>query len=199
MTYICPMHPEIRQDHPGTCPICGMKLVFEHEAKKTVPQKNKTGFFKTYQPLIVIVGMILLVATVTTVHTHGTLQDGMLRFMAGFFLVFSGLKLLDVPGFAKGYAMYDLLAKHVNIYGYIYPFLELTLGLLYLTRINLPATNAATLILMLFSGIGVTMNVLKGKKVQCACLGTMIKVPLTNVTIVEDFGMALMAGVMLLS
>ena len=24
--YICPMHPEIRQDHPGTCPICGMAL-----------------------------------------------------------------------------------------------------------------------------------------------------------------------------
>ena len=24
--YTCPMHPEIRQDHPGTCPICGMAL-----------------------------------------------------------------------------------------------------------------------------------------------------------------------------
>ncbi len=26
MTYTCPMHPEIRQDHPGTCPKCGMAL-----------------------------------------------------------------------------------------------------------------------------------------------------------------------------
>ncbi len=25
--YQCPMHPSIVQDHPGTCPICGMKLV----------------------------------------------------------------------------------------------------------------------------------------------------------------------------
>jgi Cu+-exporting ATPase len=24
--YTCPMHPEIRQDHPGFCPICGMAL-----------------------------------------------------------------------------------------------------------------------------------------------------------------------------
>ncbi len=24
--YICPMHPEVRQDHPGNCPICGMAL-----------------------------------------------------------------------------------------------------------------------------------------------------------------------------
>lgn len=25
--WVCPMHPEISQDHPGICPICGMKLV----------------------------------------------------------------------------------------------------------------------------------------------------------------------------
>src|SRR5690606_31182911 len=24
--YTCPMHPEIEQDHPGSCPICGMDL-----------------------------------------------------------------------------------------------------------------------------------------------------------------------------
>lgn len=26
MTYVCPMHPEVRQNHPGNCPICGMAL-----------------------------------------------------------------------------------------------------------------------------------------------------------------------------
>src|SRR6266853_1805025 len=26
MIYTCPMHPEIEQDHPGNCPICGMTL-----------------------------------------------------------------------------------------------------------------------------------------------------------------------------
>src|SRR5437773_5842195 len=26
MIYICPMHPEIEQDHPGECPKCGMTL-----------------------------------------------------------------------------------------------------------------------------------------------------------------------------
>ena len=25
-TYTCPMHPEVRQDGPGSCPICGMAL-----------------------------------------------------------------------------------------------------------------------------------------------------------------------------
>src|SRR5579862_6132424 len=26
MIYTCPMHPEVRQDGPGACPICGMAL-----------------------------------------------------------------------------------------------------------------------------------------------------------------------------
>ncbi len=30
--WVCPMHPEISQDHPGTCPICGMQLVEEKGA-----------------------------------------------------------------------------------------------------------------------------------------------------------------------
>ena len=24
--YTCPMHPEVRQSEPGTCPTCGMEL-----------------------------------------------------------------------------------------------------------------------------------------------------------------------------
>ena len=36
--YICPMDPEIRQDHPGTCPLCGMAL--EPELPSTEDDDN---------------------------------------------------------------------------------------------------------------------------------------------------------------
>jgi Cu(I)/Ag(I) efflux system membrane fusion protein len=36
--YQCPMHPTIIQDHPGDCPICGMKLV-----KMESPSKDQKG------------------------------------------------------------------------------------------------------------------------------------------------------------
>ena len=71
-------------------------------------------------------------------------------------------------------------------------------GLAYLTRFNLPLTYIATAVLMLFSGLGVVINLMRGRKFQCACLGTMIKVPLTKVTVIEDLGMAAMALLMLL-
>ena len=31
--FTCPMHPQIHQDKPGTCPICGMTLIKKEERK----------------------------------------------------------------------------------------------------------------------------------------------------------------------
>ena len=38
--YTCPMHPEIRQDHPGACPICGMALEPETPTEATGPSEE---------------------------------------------------------------------------------------------------------------------------------------------------------------
>lgn len=38
--YTCPMHPEIRQNKPGNCPICGMKLVLVTD-ENSATQSNK--------------------------------------------------------------------------------------------------------------------------------------------------------------
>jgi Cu(I)/Ag(I) efflux system membrane fusion protein len=35
--YQCPMHPSIVQDHPGVCPICGMKLVKVQKGETAAP------------------------------------------------------------------------------------------------------------------------------------------------------------------
>lgn len=37
-TYTCPMHPEVRQDHPGACPKCGMAL--EPELPSLTEEEN---------------------------------------------------------------------------------------------------------------------------------------------------------------
>ncbi len=33
--YTCPMHPQVKQDKPGNCPICGMTLVLANATKKS--------------------------------------------------------------------------------------------------------------------------------------------------------------------
>ena len=110
--YTCPMHPEIRQASPGTCPKCGMQLVSKEKISSQVQLTNTTS----YLPLVVIIGLILLVVFVFAMQDFLTgsfqLLVVMSNFMAGFFLVFAGFKLLDLKGFAEGYSMYDLLAKN---------------------------------------------------------------------------------------
>lgn len=147
------------------------------------------NIFQRLKPLFVIVAMI----TVTAYATGADSGRFAMHFMAGFFLVFSGFKMLDLPGFVKGYQKYDLLAKHVPAYGYVYAFAELGLGLAYARGITDPLLHQITLGLMLFSGLGVVVATVKKLDVRCACLGTLINVPLTYVTVVEDFGMAAMA------
>ena len=134
------MHPEVQSDKPGTCSICGMKLVASNSSSTS------------YKPLFIIIALILLVTFVLSVHDFFNqsflLEKTVSYFMAGFFLVFSGFKLIDVKGFAEGYSTYDLLSRRVFVYGYVYPFIELFLGLAYLTGFQLQVVNTVTLIVM---------------------------------------------------
>lgn len=156
--------------------------------------EETTSWLKTYKPLLLLTGFI---AGVSILTAHGSLHSGMNIFMAGFFLVFSFFKLLDIKGFANSYAMYDVLAMKVPAYGFVYPFLELALGVAFLTGFNPFITNWVTVIVMGFSSIGVIQSVLKKRKIQCACLGAVFNLPMSTVTIIEDLLMVGMAGYML--
>lgn len=153
------------------------------------------SWIATYKPLLIITAFITGVSALTA---SGSFHIGMNHFMAGFFLVFSFFKLLDLKGFASSYRMYDLLAMKVPAYGYGYPFIELGLGLSYLLGFNPFITNWITVIVMGFSSIGVIQSVLNKQKIRCACLGAVFNLPMTTVTIIEDLVMVAMAGTMLL-
>jgi hypothetical protein len=118
-------------------------------------------------------------------------------FMGFFLVVFALLKLFDLSGFADGFQMYDLLAHHVRLYAVIYPFLELTLGLAYLAFWRPVVVYIATVMLLGFGALGVIVALRRHLDVNCACMGTTLKVPLSTVALVEDLGMALMAAAML--
>lgn len=152
-------------------------------------------WLKTYYPLF----LIIIFISAAAFKDAETLRDWMMHFMAGFFLVFSFFKLLNVKGFADAYASYDMLAKRWHGYGYIYPFIELAVGFAFLFQVQVVATLTFAAALMLFSSIGVIQAVLEKKKIRCACLGTTLNLPMSTITIIEDLGMAFMSVWMLLS
>lgn len=159
---------------------------------------DKRSWLATYYPLLLIIGYIAIGSLAPALA--GGSFDGyawMNGFMAGFFLVFSFFKLLDLRGFASSYAGYDLLASRWPAYGFLYPFIELALGLAYLFSVVPLATNLATLLVMAFGSLGVIAALSQRRAIRCACLGTVLNLPMSTVTLVEDLAMAAMALAML--
>jgi copper chaperone CopZ len=166
------------------------RLISVPEVAPEATQKNWLG---TYYPLLLIVSLIAIASFAGIESLHGW----MLNFMAGFFIVFGGFKLLNLKGFRDAYAAYDLLAARWKNYGLIYPFLELALGFAFLFRFQLTAALWLSLLLTGFGGLGVWKALREKKSLRCACLGTALNLPMSTLTLVEDLGMAAMAVVML--
>lgn len=155
--------------------------------------------FETYKPVILIFAYILgITLFIQFSHSKFNWMQWMEHFMAGFFLVFSFFKLLNIKGFAESYQMYDIVAKQFKGWAYIYVFIELALGLAFLLNFNSVITNSITLLVMSISIIGVLQSVLNKKKIHCACLGDVFNLPMSTVTIIEDALMIGMSAVMLL-
>lgn len=155
---------------------------------------------KTFLPLIIAFTLVGVFATALLLGGHHrTAHEFMRFFMAGFFLLFGGLKVANLRRFAEMYATYDLLTKRFRAYGYAYPFIELALGVLYLLGMYLYVTNIVTVTIMSLGAVGIFIALRSGKTLECACLGTLFSLPLTTVTLVENLAMALMAAGMILT
>ncbi|QBZ98321.1 heavy-metal-associated domain-containing protein [Flavobacterium sangjuense] len=158
------------------------------------------SWFETYKPILLIFFYIGLVTLLIQLKNESfRSMEWMRHFMVAFFLVFSFFKLLNLKGFVESYVMYDVIAKRLPIWGYIYAFTELGLGIAFLIDFNPLFTNVVTFIVMSVSIIGVLQSVLNKRKIQCACLGAVFNLPMSQVTIIEDAIMIGMSGIMILN
>ncbi len=181
----------------------GAKAASEGESEETADDhsggKGRGKSWRDYLPLIVI-AVVTLLAACAKQAADGDQWDWRLwmhDFMGFFLIVFAMFKLFDIDGFADGFQMYDPLAKPFRGYAYLYPFIELGLGLAYLAHAVPSFIYAATIAVMVFGSLGVLNALRKGLDLECACMGTVLKVPLSTVALVEDLGMAVMAAAML--
>ena len=200
------MHSEIQQETAGKCPKCGLLLVLAVTIAENKVTYDDRGLgvltWRSYVPLLVIIFLILTVSVVVSWRDYHMSKFSIFQsisyFMTGFFIVFSGFKIMDLRWFAEGYSTYDLLAQKMFWYGYLYPFIELGFGLLMLTGIQTQSLLWSEVGVMAFSGWGIVQKLVRKEPVKCVCLGTFLKIPLTNVTLVEDFGMAILALILVL-
>lgn len=169
-----------------------------HQMQSSLTEEENKSWIETYKPLLIVAAYIIGI-TLLIEYTRGTFnwESWMQNFMAAFFLVFSFFKLLDIKGFAESYFSYDIIAKRWMGWGYVYAFIELALGLAFLTKFNPLITDVVTFVVMSLSIIGVLQSVLNKRKIKCACLGAVFNLPMSTVTIIEDALMIAMSLIMI--
>ncbi|WP_339632050.1 heavy-metal-associated domain-containing protein [Bizionia echini] len=175
--------------------------------KYTISEKQENNVFQSAQsenkselkqlfPLFLIFAYITIAAILLNYNPLNC-SSFMLDFMGLFYVVFSFFKLLDLKGFPASFKMYDPLAKVIPVYGWIYPFIEVALGVMFLMRFEITTALIITLIILGITTAGVTKSLLDKKAIQCACLGTVLNLPMTKATFIENSIMIIMAIAML--
>ena len=158
----------------------------------TAPSKAKQLY-----PLGLIF-LFLIGGTLIIHYPTFVIRDVLPDFMGLFFVVFSFFKYLDLRGFQSSFRRYDPLAKAIPFYARLYPFLELSLGVLFLIRLELQLALWLTVAILGITTIGVVKVLLSKKEIECACLGSVLKLPMTEATLIENALMIAMAIWMLL-
>ena len=160
--------------------------------------KNEKSKFQQLKPLLLILTYIFI-ASILMNYKNWNPNEAMLDFMGLFYIVFSFFKMLDLKGFPESFKMYDPLAKRLPTYGKVYPFIETGLGLMLLMRFEVKIALIITLFVLGVTTAGVTKTLLDRKSIRCACLGTVLNLPMTEATFIENVIMIVMAISMLIN
>lgn len=162
-----------------------------------LPLEGEKNKIQQLKPLLLII-FYISVSSVLLHYKSWSWSEFMFDFMGLFYIVFSFFKMLDLKGFPGSFKMYDPLAKRIPLYGWIYPFIETTLGIMFLIRFEVKIALIITVIVLGVTTIGVTKTLLDKKSIRCACLGTALKLPMTEATFIENAIMIVMAVLMLI-
>lgn len=139
----------------------------------------------SYTPVIALFG----VAALMTI----ALSQNLMGFMGISLSMLATLKLMDIQSFADSFAKYDLITKRWSLYGKIYPFAELLIGLGFLSHVLPLLTGIAATLVGVLGAISVFKAVYIDKMaLNCACIGGNSKAPLGVVSFAENGIMAVM-------
>lgn len=146
----------------------------------------------SYTPVVAIFSTAGLVAWAAALGVPG--------FMGVSLSMLASLKLMDIDSFAESFEKYDLITQQAKPYAKAFPFLELLLGLGFLSGVAPLITGLGSLILGTSGAVSVIKAVYIDKlELNCACVGGNSKAPLGVVSFLENAIMVGMGAFLLFS
>ncbi len=156
------------------------------ERLSAIPEGMKTS----YIPIIALFSTAGLMTLALSLKISG--------FMGISLSMLASLKLMNLAAFSNSFSKYDLVTRKFRPYGKIYPFLELAIGLGFLSGI----APLLTAIVSTTVGISGVISVVKAVYIDkmalnCACVGGNSNTPLGMISVAENLMMVIM-GLMLI-
>lgn len=157
----------------------------------------------SYTPVIAIFATTALASIALTWRFSSTLfsVQTIIWFVALSMIVLAIQKLQDLESFTNQFLGYDLLARKVVRYAYVYPFAEAFVGIAMLASIAWLNVIAAIVAIFIggINGLSVFKAVyIEKRELKCACVGGNSNVPLGFVSLTENIMMVGMGIYMLI-
>ena len=165
----------------------------------SLSKKETKSKLRQLTPLFLIFSYLTLGTFYISILINASYEKSMQIFMGLFFIIFSLFKFLDYDSFPDSFKRYDPLAKKIPFYANLYPFIETALGIAFLIEWNLPIILFVTLLVLSITSLGVIKTLVNKTEIDCACLGTSLKLPMTEATLVENVIMLSMSSILLIS
>lgn len=165
---------------------------------KPVAEDDETS----YKPVIAVFAVAFLMAAAAnwSIDSVRPLTGTLEWFIAFSMCILAILKLQDLEKFSTMFLGYDLLARKVVRYSFVYPFAEALAGVLMIAG----SLMWIAIPIALFIGTIGAASVIKAvyidkRELKCACVGGSASVPLGFVSLTENVMMVAMALWMLVS
>lgn len=173
-----------------------MEDMNKHQSHDMV--ESKSSYVEYLKFALVVLFIILSSILLQKRYGVAGAQDYLRWLMGTTFMVFGAFKCVGYKFFVAMFPMYDLLAKRKVLYAYMYPFIELFFAIVYWFNYFNVYRDIAALVITVFGAVGIYKNIKSQGKIKCACLGNIIKLPLSSVSLFENLAMAAMALAMLI-
>lgn len=143
---------------------------------------------KTYSPVILTLVLVIALGLYTAfIRTpFGDVRLFVQDTLGFFFVIFGFFKCLDLRGFAGHFSQYDIIARAIPAYAFVYPFIELGLGIAYLMDMSVAVTAVLTLVILGIREIGIIQTVMQKRDIPCGCMGTTALFPINYATVAAN-------------
>ncbi|WP_110187161.1 MauE/DoxX family redox-associated membrane protein [Pokkaliibacter plantistimulans] len=150
-------------------------------------------------PLLAVIMLTALAASAKQWAYPGPWEMlGWLHDFVGLLLLLMAMfKVFDLDNFVSNFTRFDFLGRHLRLYAYLYPALEVVLGIGLLSHYQPEIMYIATATLLSFSALGICDALIRGLDIGCPHLGRLLGVRLSLFTLLEEVAIALLALMML--